>query len=211
MSKTKSGDRDEFLKEGQIQPEVNKKQEEIDKKGREFTPTPPVMPTYALHPLAPRGDIPRNIVDLTLDDAFAVIREHLDKGHDFTNDQKDLGIKLSLNAIPDSERQWFIEIGDMNGIPTWQVLWGQWRRANDQGTAAAPLCDPDWVPVMKKGLTEKPCDECGTMFLPTDPAQRFHSNRCGAEAERRARAEVQPKKVEEIIEAGEVSTPVPSA
>lgn|SRR5262245_42882143 len=125
--------------------------------------------------------------DDELNAAFAVIERKLNEGFQFNNNQKDLGIKLSFDALPDAERGWFVEICIMNRIRFWQCLWGQFRRTREWGMAQAPLLDPGWQEDgsgVAYSLEDRECGFCHQVFKPTDRGQTFCSNECGAKAER---------------------------
>lgn len=132
----------------------------------------------------PTGQPSRGI---TLDEAFAVIQEHVDKEHIFSFAQMNLGIELSMVAIPPEERVWVREIAEINGIPLWQALWGQYRRCQETGLANAPILDPGWSQDELRPLEKRTCPICGKVFQPENTGQIYDRNACGAEAERQER------------------------
>ena len=122
-----------------------------------------------------------------LNAAFDLIKKKIDEGHRFSNDQKDLGILMSIDSLAPAERPWFFEVSQMLKIPLWQTLWGQWRRCQETGIAQAPILDPGWEGELTGdyGLEERVCGVCNEVFKPGCHGQLFCSNRCGAEDERR--------------------------
>ena len=129
-----------------------------------------------------------------LDFAFAVIEEALKENMRFTNEQKDLCVRVTIEALAPTERPWFYEVAQMNKIPLWQVLWGQWRRNQENGMAQAPICDPGWEGEITGdyGLEERECPICETVFAPKAVGQIYCSNKCGAEQERRNKPQPEP-------------------
>jgi hypothetical protein len=140
-------------------------------------------------------------VQAGIDAAFAVLEEAVKVGHRFSNDQKDLGLRLSLDSLePLVERPWFFEVAQMLKIPLWQTLWGQWRRNQENGMAQAPVLDPGWEGELtgEYGMEERGCDECGEVFKPSNPGARFCSNKCGAAVEKRERGIVDEPLIDEL-------------
>jgi hypothetical protein len=128
--------------------------------------------------------------DEAIDDAFKVIEAAINTGHKFSNREKDLGIRLSIDALAPHERPWFFEIAQkINRIPLWQALWGQFRRCQEWGSAQAPMLDPGWANEESMdpnyGLGERPCEECGKVFKPRWQGERFCSNVCGVAEDKR--------------------------
>jgi hypothetical protein len=136
----------------------------------------------------PDGSV--KISDEVIDDAFKVIEAAIKTGHKFNNVQKDLGIRLSVDALAPQERPWFFEIAQsINRIPLWQLLWGCFRRCQEWGTAQAPMLDPGWAHEESMddqyGMGERPCEECGKVFKPGWQGEMFCSNVCGVAEEKR--------------------------
>ena len=122
--------------------------------------------------------------------AFDLIEQKIKEGYRFDNRMKDIAILTTIDAIPDMERPWFLEVCDMNRIRYWQCLWGHWRRVKEWGVSQAPLLDPGWEEAgsgMPHALEEIPCGFCGITFKQTNRGQKFCSNQCGADAEKAAK------------------------
>lgn len=124
-----------------------------------------------------------------LEAAFDLIKRKISEGHRFTNEQKDLGVLVSISALAPAEQPWFHEVGQMLSVPLWQVLWGQWLRCQENGNAQAPILDPGWQDEHDDsyGLQERLCPICNEVFKPDARGQVYDKNECGAEAELRAR------------------------
>ena len=120
-----------------------------------------------------------------LDRAFAVIREHIDRGHTFTYSQMDIGIEVSLPVLPKPEQELFKEIARTNNVSLWQVSWAQFRRSHEQGMAFTLFLDPGWKSGDLYGLAPAVCEECKKTFNPDRFGARYCSSKCGAEEERR--------------------------
>ncbi len=120
-----------------------------------------------------------------LDRAFAVIREHVDRGHRFSFDQMDIGIEISLPVLPKPEQELFKEIAQHNHVSLWQTIWAQFRRAHENGMSFSLLLDPGWQSGDIYSLSPEICEECGKTFTPERFKSRFCSNKCGAEEERK--------------------------
>lgn len=126
----------------------------------------------------------------SVEELFSQMEYLLQEGHEFNDRQRDIGIRLSLSCLPESEREWFLEIArEVNKIPLWMALWGQFRRCLEWGVANAPILDPGWISGSSVELTETECPICQVKFLPKVKGQRFCSNLHGALAERAATAE----------------------
>jgi len=119
-----------------------------------------------------------------LDRAFAVIREHIDRGHRFSFDQMDTGIEISLPVLPKPEQDLFKEIARHNHVSLWQAIWAQFRRAHENGMSFALILDPGWKSGDIYSLSPIICEECNKTFTPKRFGERFCSNKCGAEEER---------------------------
>ena len=117
--------------------------------------------------------------------AFAVIREHIDRGHTFTYDQMNIGIEVSLPVLPKPEQELFKEIARTNSVPLWQANWAQFRRSHEQGMAFTLFLDPGWRSGELYGLSPEICEECGKTFTPERFKSKLCSNKCGAEVERK--------------------------
>jgi len=117
--------------------------------------------------------------------AFAVIREHIDRGHAFTYSQMDIGIEISLPVLPKPEQALFKEIARTHNVPLWQANWAQFRRSHEQGMAFTLFLDPGWRSGDLYGLSPEICEECGKTFTPERFKSKLCSNKCGAEVERR--------------------------
>jgi len=139
----------------------------------------------------PPENIPMPTEDLNqkdtrlLDRAFAVIREHIDRGHAFTYDQMDTGIEISLPVLPKPDQELFKELAKTNNVPLWQANWAQFRRSHEQGMAFTLFLDPGWRSGDIYGLSPEICEECGKTFTPERFKSKLCSNKCGAEVERR--------------------------
>jgi len=120
-----------------------------------------------------------------LDRAFAVIREHIDRGHTFTYSQMDIGIEMSLPVLPKPEQALFKEIARTHSVPLWQANWAQFRRSHEQGMAFNLFLDPGWRSGDLYGLSPEVCEECGKTFTPERFKSKLCSNKCGAEVERK--------------------------
>lgn len=116
--------------------------------------------------------------------AFAVIREHIDRGHRFSFDQMDIGIEISLPVLPKPEQDLFKEIARHNHVSLWQAIWAQFRRAHENGMSFALILDPGWKSGDIYSLSPIICEECKKTFTPGRFGERFCSNKCGAEEER---------------------------
>ncbi len=117
--------------------------------------------------------------------AFAVIREHIDRGHTFTYSQMDIGIEISLPVLPKPEQELFKEIARTNNVALWQANWAQFRRSHEQGMAFTLFLDPGWRSGDLYGLSPEICEECGKTFTPERFKSKLCSNKCGAEVERK--------------------------
>src|SRR4030095_9203587 len=143
--------------------------------------------------------------DEAIDEAFKVIEAAINTGHKFSNKQKDLGIRLSIDALAPHERPWFFEIAQsINRVPLWQALWGCFRRCQEWGTAQAPMLDPGWAHEASMddqyGLGERPCEECGKVFKPRWQGERFCSNVCGVAEDKRKLEAVRAENRAEMLE-----------
>jgi hypothetical protein len=119
--------------------------------------------------------------------AFDLIEQALKEGYQFNDAQKDLGIRISLDALAPTERPWFFEVAAMLRLPLWQALWGQWRRNQENGMAQAPVLDPSWREVapdaQRYGLEDKTCPVCKQSFTPKQQGQIFCSPACAVSVE----------------------------
>ena len=116
--------------------------------------------------------------------ALDVIQRAINQGFKFTDAQRDVGINMSINCLPESEQEWFLEICEkMCLIPRWQGLWGQFRRCHEWGMANAPMLDPGWEIGEMGPLEPRECEWCHATYTPTDRKQDVCSNRCGGQKE----------------------------
>ena len=109
--------------------------------------------------------------------AFQLIEDMIERGYRFSDEQMDLGIKISLTRIPEPAKGWFLEICTMIvHRPLWQVLWGQYVRCQENGQAQAPLMDPTWEPGNEMAAEFAICRYCDRQFHPVKYGQLFCSN-----------------------------------
>jgi len=119
-----------------------------------------------------------------LNRAIAVIKEHIDRDHRFTFEQMDIGIEMSLSALPKNDQKKFREAARSYGVPLWQANWSYYRRADEAGTVFSLLLNPGWASGDIYCLSPEVCEQCGKTYTPERFKQRFCSNKCGAEEER---------------------------
>ena len=135
--------------------------------------------------------------------ALVTIQDAIERGFKFTDAQKDVGINMSLGCLPESEREWFLEICEkIHVIPRWQGLWGQFRRCHEWGMANAPVLDPGWEIGEMGPLESRECEWCHATYTPVDRKQDVCSNRCGGQKEL-ARLGIKPEVKSVPIEEGE--------
>ena len=130
---------------------------------------------------------PTELVEITsgrVEAALSVIQDAIHDGFKFTDAQRDVGINMSINCLPESEQEWFLEICEkMLLIPRWQGLWGQFRRCHEWGMANAPMLDPGWETGEMGPLEPRECEWCRATYTPVDRKQDVCSNRCGGQKE----------------------------
>lgn len=107
----------------------------------------------------------------------------------FSNDQMDELISIPLAMLPKEDQAILREAADQNSCPLWQAVVAQFRRTNEQGFAYSLLLDPGWIQAesLREDIAE--CPECGDVFIPSNPGQKFCSSRCGSAKEVRASQE----------------------
>lgn len=123
----------------------------------------------------------------TVDQAIATIKESAARGDYFSSAQMDVFIDAMLFVMPEAERPLFNEICEVNGVPKWQVLWSYYRRALEWGVGFALLLDPNWEAMGVKKIQNTTCEECGGPIVKPADGQRWCSNRCGGQAELKAK------------------------
>ncbi len=116
---------------------------------------------------------------------FDGIRAEMLRNRNFTFDQMDTGIEISLPVLPKVEQELFKEIARHNSVSLWQANWSQFRRSHEQGMAFALLLDPGWKSGDIYSLAPEICEECNKTFTPERFKSRFCSNKCGSEQERK--------------------------
>lgn len=76
-------------------------------------------------------------------------------------------------------------------IPLWQLIAGLVQQSYDIGLYVTPILDPDWsrnLPAKPMVYSQAKCEQCGEDFVPRWPKQRFCSNECGIDHQRRLSA-----------------------
>jgi hypothetical protein len=131
--------------------------------------------------------------DEKADLAFKYLKELMQEKYRFTNEQIDIGVKLPLNLLPPNDQETITDIARHNGVPLWQAVWAQFRRANEQGFAYALLLDPGWLQEEVMRSEQRECPVCHAVFLPTNQGMKFCSNLCGAAKDREAVERNRPK------------------
>ncbi len=112
-----------------------------------------------------------------IDQTFALIEEMIEGGYRFSDEQMDIGIKMSLTRLPRQPKAWFLEICTMIAHrPMWQVLWGSFNRVNENGQAQAPILDPTWETGNEFAAEWSICRYCNAQFPPKHYGQIFCSN-----------------------------------
>ena len=112
-----------------------------------------------------------------IDQTFRFLEDMIEGGYRFSDEQMDIGIKMSLTRIPRQKKDWFLEICYLiTHRPFWQVLWGSFNRVNENGQAQAPILDPTWEMGNELAADWSECRYCGAKFRPKHYGQIFCSN-----------------------------------
>lgn len=125
-----------------------------------------------------------------LDQAFAVVKSYLDRGHTFTNFQTDLGARLVMAKLPPNKVNWIREIAErIHKRPLWQCFAGWFAFADENGMAQAPIFDSVWENRIEFNPDETTCMNCNKPFIPAHLGQSYCSNKCGGEVDKKRIAE----------------------
>jgi len=134
-----------------------------------------------VHTDRPEAADPKEQKKEEIGQAFQLINDLIEKGYRFSDEQMDIGIKVSLTRIPEPAKGWFMEICTMIvHRPLWQVLWGQYVRCQENGQAQAPIMDPTWEPGNELAAEFAICRYCEVQFTPKNYGQMFCSNQHSA-------------------------------
>ena len=132
------------------------------------------------------ADTPERQIEL----AFKIIEDYTAKGYRFSSRQKDIAIKTFLNYLSPTEVSWVFEISrQIVRRPLWQCFLGWFRWAHENQMAQAPLIDPAWETAsVKEDPTLVACAlaSCQQPFIPKRLGEIYHSNECGAKADKAA-------------------------
>ena len=97
----------------------------------------------------------------------------------------DVAAEMLLLALPKNDQGLFREAAKSRNVPLWQANLAYFRRCNENGTTFALLLDPGWASGDIYALSPEICEQCGKTYNPERFKQRFCSNKCGAEEERK--------------------------
>lgn len=141
---------------------------------------------------------------------FDAIRALITGRHSFSNADLDVAASMLITMIPPNDRELLRDIATANGVPIWQALLAQFRRANEGGVAYSLLLDPGWIQDDAGRFEQVGCKSCGKLFTPQSTGNVFCSNECGSAADRKAfveRAAAAAKAAREQVK-GEKLAPV---